>query len=254
MRTSTCFMLIVAVFVTLAGGVAHGETTQCKAITSFPATIAMPGIYCLESDFQTNLPTGRAITIKSNSVTLDLNGHTISNLAAGMTTQAVGIYGYRRQAVTVKNGTIVGFAYAVYMTDKSPYETAQANLVEDIRAYRNTIGGITMRGHGCIVRGNQIITTGVAPTGSNSAFGVSVDGPGNRVIDNDIVTVIAGDFGSAEGIFFGQAGENGVAIGNRITDSFNGIVMGQATTKYRDNVTTGVAMPYVGGTDAGNND
>jgi hypothetical protein len=78
--------------------------------------------------------------------------------------------------------------------------------------------------------------------------------PGNRVIDNDIIGVIAGDFGGSEGIYFGQDTGTCLAIGNCIPDTWDGIMMAGRYTKYRDNLTTHVAMPCTGGTDAGNND
>lgn len=253
MRLSAGIQATTLVIVAATCGAAHAETIRCRPIARVPVVIRAPGIYCLVADISANLASGTAITINANAVILDLNGHTLSNFAAGETTQAVGISGSQRQAVTVKNGTIAGFAYAVYLTGAPPYTVSQANVIEGIRAYRNTTGGITIGGRGCIVRGNQVVATGIAPTGNNSAFGIHVFGPANRVMDNDVVTVIAGDFGVSEGIFFGDGTDACLAVGNRISDTFDGLIMTQASTKYRDNLTTRVGRPYAGGTDAGNN-
>src|SRR5262245_57018630 len=88
---------------------AHAETTQCTAITSVPYTITVPGIYCLIADLEYPSASGDAITIEANNVVIDLNGHKIGNLAAGLGTTAVGISAARRQNITIKNGTLRGF-------------------------------------------------------------------------------------------------------------------------------------------------
>lgn len=59
------------------------------------------------------------------------------------------------------------------------------------------------------------------------------------------------------GILFTEhagAGADNLAVNNRITDADVGIgYLFGATGKYRDNLTSAVATPYSGGTDAGNN-
>ncbi len=69
------------------------------------------------------------------------------------------------------------------------------------------------------------------------------------IVDNDIVGVRQAG-GTAFGIF--DSAENGVVLANRVTDTDIGLIL-SATTKYRDNLTTGVTTPYIGGVDAGNN-
>jgi hypothetical protein len=45
----------------------------------------------------------------------------------------------------------------------------------------------------------------------------------------------------------------GLAVNNRITGADIGIDFSSATGKYRDHLTFDVGTPYVGGTNAGNN-
>ena len=49
------------------------------------------------------------------------------------------------------------------------------------------------------------------------------------------------------------SGDNVLVMGNRTAGTAFGVYFDAATGKYRDNLTTGVATPYTGGTDAGNN-
>src|SRR5262249_28338612 len=102
--------------------------------------------------------------------------------------------------------------------------------------------------------GNQVVATGgttrLGPDAT--AFGMQINGPGNRVIDNDVVTVIKQGNGLAHGIYFYAQADDGMAVNNRISDADYGIYMNVPVT-YRDNLTTGVTTPFQGGTDAGNN-
>jgi len=209
--------------------------------------------YCLVTDFTTNLTSGFGITISTSNVVLDLNGHTIDNLAAGTATETRGVFALRRQNITVRNGTIRGFREAVTLQDDPPYAASGGHLVEAIRADKNTYVGINVYGHGNVVRRNQVLTTGGTTALSNaSGFGIRVSGPGNRVIDNDVVGVTASS-GYSYGIDVATYTDDSIVLGNRITDAVYGIQMRTASTKYRDTLTTAVSYPYYGGFDAGNN-
>jgi hypothetical protein len=222
---------------------------QCTAITSLPTTITTQGIYCLTTDFSLNLLSGNAVTINVNNVTIDLNGHKIGNIAAGLGTTAQGFYAYQRANVTIKNGTIRGFLYGINLDGTYPL-ASQGHLVEDILADRNTCVGILVFGSDSVIRHNHVVATGGYGT-DNDAHGIFVTGPGNRVIDNDIITVTPTGASIGFGIDF--EGIDGIVAGNRITEAQLGIYMVDSSTKYRDNVTTDVTTPYTGGTDAGNN-
>src|SRR6185436_5060329 len=124
---------ILTVALALAAGAARAETTLCTPINSLPTSITTQGIYCLNSDFALNLGAGAAISIETNNVVIDLNGHKIGNLAAGTGTFANGIYGFQRQNVTIRNGTLRGFRYGIVLLDDPPFTTSQGHLIEDVR-------------------------------------------------------------------------------------------------------------------------
>lgn len=76
------------------------------AINSLPFTISTPGNYYLTKNLQFTATSGDAITIMAKSVTLDLNGFTLSS-TPGVTGKA--ITGNADQAsITIKNGIITG--------------------------------------------------------------------------------------------------------------------------------------------------
>jgi hypothetical protein len=73
------------------------------------------------------------------------------------------------------------------------------------------------------------------------------------VLNNDVITTLGQGTGLGRGIFLGLASD-GLPVGNRITGADSGIEFSiSASGKYRDNLTSGVTTPFLGGTDAGNN-
>jgi len=277
---------VAALVLALGLGVrsASAETTICTVISSLPYTISTQGSYCLDRNLATTITTGAAITINIDFVVLDLNGFKVGGGSAGPGTQASGVFSQNHKNITVKNGNIRGFLRGVYLTDTSgTFTSSQGHLVEDIRADQNTFAGIVVEGRGNVVRNNQVVdTTGTTVFGPNSdTVGLQVNGPGSRVINNDATETVAVGSGNAIGIQVSSAdgavvennrignstlvatstaisifsGDDVLAVGNRMATTGSGLVFGGAATgKYRDNITSGVTFPYLGGgTDAGNN-
>ncbi|MHC4687904.1 MAG: NosD domain-containing protein [Planctomycetota bacterium] len=245
---------------------ARAETTQC--------------IYCLTGNLATNLSTNvAAIYIDTNNVTIDLNGYKIGNLAAGAGTQAVGIYAPQKKNITIKNGIIRGFYFGIWLDDTSPFTTSSGHLIEDIRADGNTFAGLVAVGTGNVIRNNQVVSTG-GSTLTGIAGGIGMVGPGARVINNDVTGTAAQGSDNSAGIYLENA-DNSIAEGNRISDTLavsgastgfyifgssnvmvvnnriatadSGVFYDGSTGENRDNITVGVATPYTGGTDIGNN-
>jgi hypothetical protein len=230
------------------------ETTRCRTIGRLPIMIEKAGSYCLGADYTLNIDNGNAITINDSNVVLDLNGFTIDNLAAGMGTQANAIYANQRSNITIKNGTIRGFVHAVHLFDPAPYATSEGHLIEDIHADHCTYVGIYVAGRRNLVRRNRILSTGGSTTPQRTAgYGIFFRGPGNRAIDNDVITVVATAPSYGYGIKFDADTDNGVAVGNRISEAAYGIDIKVPSVKYRENLTAGVGTAYQGGTDAGGN-
>jgi hypothetical protein len=232
--------------------VGRAETTQCTAITRLPATISSEGIYCLASDFFISMLSGNAVTIEADNVALDLNGRTIDNRSAGSGNSAVGIMASERRNITIKNGTIRGFSKGVLIGDYPPFTRSQGHLVEHLHVVQNSHAGIVVTGRGNVVRHNRILETGGTVVYEN-AYGIVAVGHGARIVDNDVMVVTPPESGYPCGIAFAYESDNGIALRNRVTDASYGIVMEESSVKYRDNITTGVPNPFVGGTDAGNN-
>jgi hypothetical protein len=261
---------------------AAAETTICTVISSLPYTISAQGSYCLDRNLSTNILTGAAITINVDFVVLDLNGFKVGGGGAGFGTQTSGVISTNHKNITVKNGNIRGFYRGVFLRDTSgTFTSSQGHLVEDIRADQNTYAGIVVEGRGNVVRNNAVVdTTGTTVGGGNSdTFGLLVNGPGSRVINNDATETVAVGSGNAFGIQVSAAdgavvennrvgnstlvatataiallsGDDILVVGNRMATTGNGVVFGAATGKYRDNITSGVTTGYTGGTDAGNN-
>jgi copper-binding protein NosD len=253
MRPMSVHAVGLALVAALAGAPARAETTLCTPIAALPTTIAAPGIYCLTSDFDLNMAAGDAILIAANNVVIDLNGHKIGNLAAGPGTFAQGITAEDRQNITIRNGTLRGFMRAIAIEGTAPFTTSQGHLVEDIRADRNTLIGILVRGRGCLIRRNRAMLTGGSTAVSDRAAtrAIEAQGPSNRVLDNDVITVVPQASGAAFGILL-QESTDALVVDNRITRTSQAIHFNASTGKYRDNLASG-GGPYTGGTDAGNN-
>lgn len=244
--------LLVLYFVTMPA-TARAETINCTAITTVPAVITLPGLYCLTASLTSSVATGPIIDIQANNVTLDLNGFRLAGLAAGPGTNAIGIYATNRQNITIRNGTVRGFLQGILLTCPAPC-TSWGHLVEDIRADNNFYIGMQVLGIGVVVRNNQVVTTGGSTAnGANSnTYGIYVSGLGSRVLNNEIIRVTGIGTGTAYGVYVGPSATGTMIVSNRITSADEGIHYAGAG-KNRDNLTTLVTTPYSGGTDAGNN-
>src|SRR5262245_53287322 len=158
-RTPSAVLAVVV----LASVPAAAETVDCVAIHSVPYVIDTPGVYCLAVDVGTAMSTGHAIRIEASNVALDLNGHKLGGLAAGGDTSAIGVYAYQRQNITIRNGTIRGFYFAVQLADEDSYSVSRGHLVEDLRADQNIQVGLLVNGEGNLVRRCQVVATGPTP-------------------------------------------------------------------------------------------
>ena len=229
----------------------HAETIDCTPITTLPAVITVQGVYCFTGHLGTAMTSGNAIEIQAPNVVLDLNGFKLGGLAAGLGTNATGIYAYNLQNITIKNGTVRGFLYGIYLAGSS----SQGHVVEDVRVDQNTSIGINVQGSGNIVRNNQVVTTGGTTNyGANApAYGIFVLGNGPQVINNAVTNTFGQGTGIAYGIFFSSV-TGGFAVNNRISTADRGIHFSASTGKYRDNLTFGVTTPFTGGTAVGVND
>jgi hypothetical protein len=80
----------------------------CNDIATVPATITVPGIYCLSGSKAVNTTGGNTITIAASDVTVDCAGRTLHNLNTNPAGNAYAIYVTNRHNVHVKNCHITG--------------------------------------------------------------------------------------------------------------------------------------------------
>ena len=247
-NASYLIVLVLGLALTLSTVSTRAETTNCVPITVVPVTITIQGIYCFTQHLNTSIPTGAAIEIQTNNVILDLNGWKLGGLAAGLGTQAFGIFADNRANITIKNGTVRGFYQGIRLADSSG--ASLGHVVENIRADQNTHVGIEVDGRGNLIRNNQVVATG-GSTLTPQALGILTSGTGTRVLNNDVIDTYSGDAPQAMGIYLTTS--NALVVNNRITNGSVGIFFG-GSGKYRDNLTTGVTTPFSGGgANAGNN-
>jgi hypothetical protein len=231
--------------VILCPSAAHAAS--CTAIAAVPTTISAPGNYCLVQNYTVNQGAGAAISIASNDVSLDCDGHSIRNLSTFNNGSSTGIYAYGQNNITVKNCRITGgftngidISQSNTIANKAYYNTIENNyvagpLLHGIRAYGSVIevsnnrvydiggqlnnyavgirlGGSTAAGafrmH--IVRNNYVVGT---RSPYSAAYGIFSDGSlASAYIDNGV----AGTAGAAGKLIYGM-----YVIGtyNRLTDN-----------------------------------
>jgi hypothetical protein len=164
---------------------AEAFNTCTGFVSSLPATITTPGVWCLRGDLSTAIVSGAAITIAVNNVTLDCNGFRIGGLAAGNPSNALGVAARDRQNATVRNCGIRGFRTGIALNQGA------GHLVADNRLDSNLYAAIEVLATHSVVERNRIYDTG-GLAGSNHAVAIDADA---HILHN----TIAGLFADASG-------------------------------------------------------
>jgi hypothetical protein len=184
-------------------------------ITTVPATISTPGVWCMNKNLAMAATTGNAILINTNNVVVDCNDYKLDGMAAGAATAAYGIVGVNRLNATIRNCNVLGFQQGIRLAG-----TGGGHVVEDNRVDSSTWTGILIGGDGSVVRRNQIINVGGSTT-KLTAYGISTTGSVD-VIDNGIagVTATTGTESNAYGIY--TANDVGGSVsGNRVRNVYH---------------------------------
>jgi hypothetical protein len=262
---------------------AAAERVKCVSINFVPYSIVRSGVYCFTKNLSCALKVGNAITIKASNVTIDLNGYYLVNRVAP-TNESNGIYAVDRQAITVRNGMVRGFKKGVVL-DMSSFEdeeVSRCHLIEDMLADHNSLVGLLVEGRESTIRNNRVVATGgyegddaddiagtigIAVTGSNAMVlnnavlemngrgynrGIYAIGP-NALIENNHISNTVKRGSATYGITAWT--ESAIVVRNTVSGADQvgiGFPFVQGAV-YRDNVTTDVALPFGGGTDAGGN-
>jgi len=231
------------------------ETFYCSAyIESVPYTISAPGHYCFNQDLSTNIPTGNAVSIEADFVTIDLNTFSLTNVVTGAETRAVGVLASNRTNITIKNGSVRGFDQGVVVVG-SFSGLAGRHVIDGLTADASVHVGIVVEGPGSVVKNCSVTNTG----GSTDPFWPGASGVvlnGSVVaLNNSVTGTFANPNGSATSILLGPG--NQLIVGNRIIGDGSagsiGIRMVDSSQGYRDNIVTKVGTAYVGGSNLGNN-
>lgn len=189
-----------------------------KAITKIPYEIKTPGRYVLSRSLNFTHPTAvAAILISCDDVVLDLADWTLTcDAALGTTKEVAGVRANSRKNITVRNGTVRGFARGIYLEG---VEDTGSNLIENIHADHCTFLGIQVKGRGSIVRKNRVTSVGGHTVFLANRFGIHLTGTGIKALDNEIFDVEqVGNNMASYGIYAIAAGAITVS-GNRVTKS-----------------------------------
>ena len=209
-------------------------------ITHVPITISYPGVYVVDKDLvytplaSTNnfeKDNGTAIEINASNVSLDLQGHSLSDPTTFNVVYTssrgiqVGIVGPAALAnVLILNGTINGFAYGIFA-----YGT---NIVVEKVAARNQENtGI----QAYLIDHCQAYSPGFGPKGQilDPEYQESAGFVAWEVRDS-----LVEDFGTQIGMSVGH-----LAIGNTLQEGYIGIILGEGAAQV-DDTFIGVEYPY----------
>ncbi len=185
-----------------------------------PTTITRAGHYRLERDIV--VTSGNGINVKANNVIIDLNGYSIIGLG-GPGTRSYGIWSINCNNITIRNGTIRGFFYGIYLSDHHDQVRASGtsfdnggHLIEGMRLIANTFRGIRVEGRGNVVRGNLVQDTGGTTVYSNPiVMGIESYGPGALIAGNTIYAIR----GTGYGISISSLGGGTIILANVLTNS-----------------------------------
>ena len=232
----------------------QAETTSdsgATEITSVPCTISTSGTYYLSHDLAVSTNAAYAINITASNVTLDFNGHTLSQ-TYGTDNGTLGVY-IGSSNVTVCRGTLVGFLEAVCLYGDNC-------CFEDLFAVATTFYGINLSGSNNLVRRCRVNNTGgeTVPGLAPYALGIVAQNGNNvEVIDCDVTTLTPGPGCYTVCVFLNSV-QNALIVNNRLSSAIWGGQFLYSTGKYRDNICApnlynDYGSFYTTVTDAGNN-
>jgi hypothetical protein len=223
----------------LSAMIGHASYAQ-TVIRSVPHTINASGTYTFSENLQ-YAGTKPAITINASSVTIDFAGHVLTSTNGTVGTKALVLPsgGEKQTNVTIENGTITGFTWAIYADASIAGETYSGIVVQDMRLYAIT-GVHISGGTGCTIQRNLLMSTG----GGTLIDVVNSAGP-IFVRDN-----LAYGNPSYAIVFSNSSGSGSYFDNNFVINGLSGLVLENAD-KYRFNIADLCSTPYSGGTPLG---
>jgi hypothetical protein len=253
-------------------------------ITSLPAVIDTPGIWCLKQNLSTAITTGNAITINTDDVTVDCKDFILDGSSAGLGTDAIGIYTSNHSRATVRHCNVNGFGWGFVLLYGSKY------VIERNRLFGITFVGMSILGDGTVIRYNRVLNTGrtndyidahainaagsmdvydntvsgvvAAQGGGGFVAGIGVDDisasnvHGSNIRGNRVSGLKPDSSGQAIAI---GAGSSYTVLRNNIViadsgGTTQGLSCGAAFIRARNNLVNGFSIPMSNCGDAGGND
>ena len=230
-------------------------------VTKVPYNIKEPGYYRVVNNLSTQ---SEGINIFTDNVVLDLGGFKLDGETENVASSYDGVFANHRRNITVRNGTITGFKNGINIYDEdidnlSDVEklTSSGHLIENIRAVRNQRVGIMIVARSSSVRDNLVsgVLGNVSAQDLLYSYGISAQGPGLIIENNQVVNIVPPKNGEGVGITIGRAGTGCIVKNNLVTNtserkagkSYGIWIGGEKTQAYLDsntvvNQTIGVAF------------
>jgi len=194
---------------------------NCSVINAIPHVIRAPGNYCVASDLEASLTGGKAISIASDNVTLDLQGHAVKSRLDSGDDDGVGIYAFGKMNVVVKNGSVIGFKYGIWLNDDVPYKRSHDNIVENITVDASGQIGIWILGANNIVRNNHVSHSGKSALNTETVYGILSSGNVVHIHNNDVSEMRHAAGSTANSIAIRES-KDAFVENNRLTNITNG--------------------------------
>ena len=226
-------------------------------ITTAPYTITKPGFYQLGANL-TYAGNGSAndaiITVAISNVTLDFAGHYISGPSTNSATQLYGVYANEAGNLNIQNGTIAFCYIGALFTGNGTATSLNINQrVTNMLISYCYYEGLDLEN----VRNSDLANNRISLIGGQIAgdtWGIFAMGSGIRIFGNVVVSISAiggaGSLGIEVDPPASGGGLGGFVFNNQISNCDYGIT----GSKYQQNLTDNVTVPFSGGTDAGSND
>jgi hypothetical protein len=218
-------------------------------ITSLPYTISAPGGYYLTDNLSySGSGTFNGISIRSDDVTLDLMGFSLTYNGSSTSTYGIQLDG--RKNVEIRNGTLSGWDIGIYVGGPGV-----AHRIINLRFEGNTQGTL-LNGFGHLVQGCQSIAGSSAVNGffvgQGTVIGCQVKNLGGDAIVIGIVTrssILSGNVVNAPGGTGLLVSGASLIMGNEVANCATGIwnnggsLIGNTVNTFSSSQ-TGIAVPH----------
>jgi len=203
LSSSVRYVLLLALFLSspLTYAASHSD---CIPIGPIPFVITEPGTYCLTDDIQTDLKGGKAITVKSDNVTIDFDHFSLNTSIFRKGNSAIGIFASGRDNLKIYHGTLGGWSTGIRID--GPGTTG--NEITDMTFNDITSIGIQGKGIGLRLLRNSFARIG-GSTRFTNAIPIDIEGTSPHIEGNNIRHVMT---------------DNGEAIGLSLTNTENPVI------------------------------